>query len=139
MHPFRFAVSLRVFSKSVDLTKITAQLGLEPKWKRKIGERRTTPKGTPLDGVYDFSYCSFSLTRRGEEELHEMLNRTADELLPHKDIFCRIRAEGGRTEFFVGWYSTGNTGDEFNCILLGKLGELQIDLAIDVYGNSGDR
>lgn len=134
MHPFRFEVSLRVFSKSVEPTEIAAQLGLTPKWKHKIGEQRTTPKGVLLDGFYDFSYCSFSLIRRDEEELHEVLSRTADELLPHKDLFCRIRAEGGRTEFFVGWYSTGNTGDDLSCNLLGKLGELQIDLAIDVYG-----
>jgi len=134
MHPFRFAVSLRVFSKSVEPTEIAAQLGLEPKWKHKIGEPRTTPKGVPLDGVYDSSYCSFPLIRLGEEELHEMLNRTADGLLPHKDLFCRIRDEGGCVEYFVGWYSKGNTGDKLSCSLLGKLGELQIDLALDIYG-----
>ena len=134
MHTFRFAVSLRVFSQTIDPSEICTQLGLVPKWRHKIGEPRVNPKGVPLGGFYDSSYCSFSLIRQGEEELHEMLDRIVGELLPHKDLLCRIRDDGGRTEFFIGWYSTGNTGDTFTCTLLRRLGELQIDLALDVYG-----
>ncbi len=134
MHTFRFAVSLRVYSQVVVPSEICAQLGLEPKWKHEIGEPRVSPKGAPLGGVYDHSYCSFSLVRQDDEELHEMLDRIADDLLQHKDLFCLVRDEGGRVEFFIGWYSTGNTGDTFSGTLLRKLGELQIDLALDVYG-----
>ena len=136
MHAFQFSVSLRVFSQTVDPAEVCGQLALEPKWKHKIGEPRTNPKGIHLGGVYDCSYCSFSLIRQGDEELHEMLDRVVDGLLQHKDLFHRIRDGGGRIEFFIGWYSSGNTGDTFNNILLSKLGELGIDLALDVYGES---
>ncbi|WP_256388442.1 hypothetical protein [Pandoraea sp. PE-S2R-1] len=37
-------------------------------------------------------------------------------------------------EFFIGWFSTGNTGETLDFELLKKLGELGIDLALDVYG-----
>lgn len=136
MHSFRFAVSLRVSSQSsIDLAELCVPIGLEPKWHYKAGEPRMTPKGTPLDGVYDRSYCSFRLTGFDDEELHEMLVRVVDDLLQHKEIFRRIREDGGRAEFFIGWFSSGNTGDTFSHDLLRKMGELKIDLALDVYGS----
>lgn len=137
MHAFKFSVSLRVFSQVVDPSEICEQLGLEAKWKHKIGEPRTTPKGVPLDGVYDRNYCSFNLNRKDDEELHEMLDRITNNLLQHKELFCRIRESGGRSEFFIGWYSPGNTGDTFSNELLSKISDLRIDLALDVYG--GDK
>ncbi|SEA75069.1 hypothetical protein SAMN05216411_1274 [Nitrosospira multiformis] len=64
-----------------------------------------------------------------------MLVRVVDDLLQHKEIFRRIREDGGRAEFFIGWFSSGNTGDTFSHDLLRKMGELKIDLALDVYGS----
>lgn len=137
MHAFDFSVSLRVFSQTVNPSEICEQLGLEPKWKHTIGEPRTNPKGILLGGLYDCSYCSFSLIRQGDEELHEMLDRVADGLLQHENLFHRIRDSSGRTELFIGWYSSGNTGDSFSNVLLSKLGALRIDVALDVYGALG--
>ncbi|MBK8274271.1 MAG: DUF4279 domain-containing protein [Nitrospira sp.] len=136
MHAPRYVVSLRIFSQTIDPSEVCEQLGMEPKWKHKIGEPRTNPKGVLLGGVYDWSYCSFSLIPHADEELHEMLNRIVDDLLQHETLFRRIQDGGGRTEFFIGWFSTGDTGDTFSNVLLSKLGMLRIDLALDVYGES---
>ena len=62
-----------------------------------------------------------------------MLERVADGLLQHESLFHPIQEEGGRSEFLIGWFSTGNTGDTFSNALLSKLGALRIDLA---YGES---
>ncbi|MBT1539272.1 hypothetical protein B7R78_0019905 [Ralstonia solanacearum] len=70
------------------------------------------------------------------EELHETLERVAVGLMQYKNVFQAIRRDGGRAEFFIGWYSTGNTGDTFDSELLKQIGELEIDLAFDVYGES---
>ncbi|QCX47907.1 DUF4279 domain-containing protein [Ralstonia pseudosolanacearum] len=136
MHEFKYAVSLRFFSKTVDLADVCSQLNLSPKWLNKMGELRVSPKGTPLGGVYDCSYCSVSLEPHEAEELHETLERVAVGLVQYKNVFQAIKRDGGRAEFFIGWYSTGNTGDTFDCELLKRLGELEIDLAFDVYGES---
>lgn len=136
MHAFKFSVSLRVFSQVVDPDEISVQLGMKPRWKNIMGEPRTNPKGIPLGGVYDSNYCSYSLSPQNEEELHEILDKTVDCLLKHKDLFNKIHNCGGRSEFFIGWYSIGNTGDTFSSTLLYKLGEMKIDLALDVYGES---
>ncbi|MCE7915608.1 MAG: DUF4279 domain-containing protein [Nitrosomonas sp. PRO4] len=135
MHEFPFKVSLRIFSKTVDPTEICNQLDLEPEWIQTVGEPRINPKGIVLGGVYENSYCSFLINLKNHEELHETLDRVVDNLLQHESLFCRIRDDGGRIEFFIGWFSTGNTGDTFSSILLKKLGMLQIDLALDVYGD----
>jgi hypothetical protein len=110
---------------------------MNPKYMHKMGERRTRPDGIFLEGVYDENYCTFSLDRRGDEELHEMLARIIVELLPYKKLFHHIRSEGGCVEFFIGWFSTGNTGDTLGHSMLKRMGELGIDLALDVYGESG--
>ncbi len=136
MHEFTYAVSLRFFSKTVDLGDVCLQLNLNPKWLYKMGEPRVSPKGTLLGGVYDCSYCSVSLEPHESEELHETLERVAVGLMQYKNVFQAIRRDGGRAEFFIGWYSTGNTGDTFDSELLKNLGELEIDLAFDVYGES---
>jgi hypothetical protein len=134
MHAFKYDVSLRFFSPIIAPSEICKQLGLDPEWQNTIGEPRTTPKGVPLGGVYKNSYCCFSFNQQEDEELSDMLNRIVDDLIQHKDLFSRIRDNGGRSEFFVGWYSSGNTGDTFSYELLNKISALQIDLALDVYG-----
>ncbi len=136
MNVFRYSVSLRLFTQTVEPDEICALLGLEPKWKHRIGDPRVGPKGTLLGGVYKRSYCSFGLNKVDDEELHEMLNRVVADLAQHKQLFHRIRDEGGRAEFFIGWYSSGNTGDTFDHSLLEKLSDLKIDLALDVYGDA---
>ncbi|MFC5475100.1 DUF4279 domain-containing protein [Paraherbaspirillum soli] len=135
MHSFHFVVSLRFFSQTIAPSEISVQLGLEPMWQHEIGEPRVSIKGAPLGGIYGSNYCSFRFKRQGSEELNEMLDRIVMNLLQHKIFFDRIREDSGRTEFFIGWYSTGNTGDTFSNSLLSKLGELKIDLALDVYGD----
>jgi hypothetical protein len=136
MYPCRFKASLRFFSQTIDPSEICDQLSLKAEWKQKKGELRTNPKGIALGGVYDISYCSFLIQPKKNEELHEVLDRIADELLKHEPLFRQIRDGGGSIEFFIGWYSTGNTGDTFSSALLEKLGALQIDLALDVYGET---
>jgi len=68
------------------------------------------------------------------EILQEFLHRTCDELLEHKALFRRVRDNGGHTDFFIGWFTSNNSGETFDSELLGKLVELGIDLDFDVYG-----
>lgn len=138
MNAFKFKISLRFFGKSFDPHELSAQLGIEATYIRKIGERRITPKGTILDGVYDESYCSFDIGRNAKEGLCEVLERAANSLLCHKDLFHRIRGSGGRIEMFIGWFSSGNSGEVLPYDFMAKLGDLGIDLALDVYGSDSE-
>jgi hypothetical protein len=136
MHPFKFAISLRIFSRTVDPLEMCDELGLKPKWSHRLGDSRKNPKGLDLGGIHDQSYCSFALERKDDEELHDSIGRISDELKRHQEFFHRVTTHGGRVEFFIGWYSSGNTGDTLSHSLLKKIGDLNIDLAFDVYGDA---
>lgn len=135
MNTFQTRVSLRVFGPNFDPAKLSQELGMEPKHSHKAGEARITPKGTPLDGIYPSSYCSFPINQADSEELSAVLGRIVQTLIPHKAVFEGIRSDGGRIELFIGWYSAGNSGDTFTSDMLSTLGDLKIDLALDVYGS----
>jgi hypothetical protein len=112
---------------------------MEPKWTHQIGEPRITPDGELLGGVYDCNYCSFSLWRQNDENvdtevLESVLSKMTDRLIVHKDMFLRIKNGGGSVEFFVGWFAGSNNGAIFNAALLKRMGELGLDLSLDVYG-----
>ena len=135
MNPFRFMVSLRFSGKHIDCDYISQHINLKPKHKWKTGEPRKTPKGTLLEGVHERSYCTYPIEKNEGEDLSELLDRVVDELMPHKSLFDEVRESGGEAEFFIGWFTSGNSGDIFTYDLLRKLGELSIDLSFDVYGD----
>ena len=127
-----YKVSFRVRSPSIDPHEIASGLVMEPEWAHKVGAMRTTPKGAKLGGVYKETYCSFPIVPHEGEGLNHLLARVASEF-EDKEILSMVFNSGGRCEFFIGWFSSSNTGELFPCELLMKLGALRIDLAIDVY------
>ncbi|MBS1993582.1 MAG: DUF4279 domain-containing protein [Cyanobacteria bacterium SZAS LIN-3] len=135
MNPFKYNLSLRVFTKTVEPADICAQLGLEPSIMRKTGERRTAPNGVPLEGVNDCSFCLFRLSQLEDELLADMIERISSTLLPHQELFHRIGNTGGKVSFYIGWFSKGNTAEDFPSSLLKRLGALGIDLEFDIYGS----
>jgi hypothetical protein len=74
---------------------MVAEIGLKPRWKNLMGDRRKTPKGLPLEGVYEINYCAFPILRQKDEELHEMLDRIVDDLSSQKDFFLVLERVGG--------------------------------------------
>jgi hypothetical protein len=135
MHQPRFKISLRFFGRFADADHLSHTLKMTPVHVHVMGQRRKTPKGRELEGFYDESYCTFSIEQRDEEQLHEALERAADDLMIHADVFDGVRNDGGRIEFFVGWFSEGNTGNTLPFPLFIKLGRMKIDLSLDVYGS----
>lgn len=135
MNSFRFVVSLRFSGHSFDPDELSQILGMPAKFTRRIGDWPTTAAGVKVGDAYKSNYCTFSIDRRDEEDLSVMLERVSSALDQHKELFDKIRSAGSRIEFFVGWYSEGNTGDTMPYELLRKLGSLKIDLALDVYGS----
>jgi Domain of unknown function (DUF4279) len=133
---YRYAVSLRIRHPSIDPAEISAVLRLNPSRCLQAGESRATPIGTSLHGDWRESYWTSGDVAKGawpDIASADALNRLLDQLSEHHDFFHRIRAEGGRTEFFVGWYFLGNSGDVFHYDLLARMADLKIDLSLDVY------
>ena len=134
MNKFRYDVSFRVFHPNMNPDDICKKLNMQASHKWCVGEHRRTPKGTSLSGVYNESYCSFSLKHPADLELGGFLRQWNEKLLTFKAFLNQICTSGGRLEYFIGWYSKENSGETFDWTLLEGLVELKIDLAIDFYG-----
>jgi hypothetical protein len=90
MRDFDFALGLRLRSYSIVPEVMCEQIEFEPRWIHKLGERRVTPDGRPLKGVYEINYCSFPLERKNRESLSGMIDRICDKLGDNKDFFLRF-------------------------------------------------
>jgi hypothetical protein len=130
---FTYHVSFRVFHPTIDPKEVCNELGMEAETMWKAGEPRQTPKGTPLAGVYESSYCSFELKHSGSVNLSSFLKRATRNLSKRKRILEHIRSTGGRSEYFIGWFANRDSGETFDFDLIGDLAALKIDLSLAVY------
>jgi hypothetical protein len=105
-------MKLRIWHPAMDPAEITAALGLQPGRTMRAGERRMTPTGQLLDGLYAESYWS------------------AD---PHRAFLARVRDEGGRIHLQVSSYSPRNYTLELPPELLLRCGGLGLSFVHDVY------
>jgi hypothetical protein len=71
----------------------------------------------PLEGRYSHSSWSVRLAegRWPDKRLATTIGSLLDELAARKDYFHQIRMEGGKVEFFVGWFFDGMCGAVLDC------------------------
>lgn len=128
-------MTFRVRHPSMDPHEITVALGWEPKRAWKAGEPRTTPVGKPLTGANSNTYW-YTVLCQGDASSFKLsveLDRVLDRLAAHRTFLQRVRAEGGSSEFFIGWFLESQAGQTFRHSTLAKMADLGIDLALDTY------
>lgn len=131
----RYRMSLRISHPSIDTALVTSVLGLKPKRSWKAGEGRTTPAGKPLEGRNKDTYwcadiCDNTMPRRS---LSTQINEALDKLMAHRKFLQNVRMEGGRCEFFIGWFLRSEADETFPHSLMARMAELGIDLSLCVY------
>lgn len=66
------------------------------------------------------------------------MTTTTHSLKAHAAFLHRITAEGGQTQYFVGFFlDRKNSGDILPHVLLEEIAALRIDLVLDIYGMDG--
>lgn len=133
MSNFKFDLSFRIFHPSMDVGGIITKLNMKPAFSKNIGEQRKTPKGKLLSGIYDSSYVSFKLDEPNITVLSECIAYWNKYLLKYKEFLKEIYSSGGKLEYFIGWYSEGNSGEVFEIDLMKELVDLGINIALDIY------
>ena len=136
MRPYTYDISFRIFHPTLDPDLIIKKLEMNPKYKWKVGTQRKTPKGKPLKGVYNESYCSFELKDTQNVGLVEFLKKNNELLYTHKSFFNKLTFTGGDIEYFIGLYADSNFGEVFDIELLKQLADLNIKLSLDFYVNT---
>lgn len=91
----------------------------------------------PLGGNHKSSYWSAELTPETllsePIEVEEALEFQIKHFSQQAQFFNRVRAEGGKAEFFVGLFSDGNIVVDIEPSLLGRLSNLSLGLCLDYY------
>ena len=66
-------------------------------------------------------------------EFLSTLNYFLDRIAPAARFLRDVRASGGRADLFVGWFFAIFSALSLDQLLLAKLGDLEIDLNLDIY------
>ena len=113
---------------------ITEALGMKPRFRWNVGDREGHTQA-PLEGTYPTTYwCSDAVKGMGFD-LEERLRLEIAGVEPHSDFLTLFTSTGGSIEYYIGWSTDAvNTGATFGADLLKRLGDLEIDLSLDVYG-----
>jgi hypothetical protein len=137
VNAYRYSISLRLTHPSIDPAAISKALKLKPSRSWRAGDVRTTPTGSPLKGMWRETYWTSGNLLRGKwprgKDLRDAIDELVRQFRARKNFFHKVRDEGGRIEFFIGWFFLGNSGDVLDCDLLARLAELRIDLSFDIY------
>ncbi len=127
-------ISLRIRHPDSDLAYIDQILNLESDRVWKAGDRRSTPKGTMLDGNYKDSYWNARITdpcvKSEVCNLENMLSDWNENLGLHRKELEKIITEGGSIEYFIWIYCERNLGFELNNTLIKDIADLGLKISI---------
>src|SRR6266404_3135648 len=135
MHPYSYSLSLRISHPQLNPDDVSRVLQLTPKKSWRAGEDRFNRIDGKVYGQYTtgYWYCNLGEGERDRNFLNDYIEECVRRLAGHANYFREIATSGGRVEFFVAWYGVGNIGECFQSGLLRQLGEMSIDLSLDVY------
>lgn len=133
MDTLSFRISLRIRHPTYDMEVVTAELGLQPQIVWKAGDRRVTPTGEVLEGIYRHSYWVYRLDISKEQQVDEVVRTHLTTLEDHAVFFRKLIDDGGSAEYLVGCFLHANSGVCFDAEILERMGMLGIDLALDLY------
>ena len=141
MNPYTYTISFRLKHPTASLRDeyrvLSALSGIVPGRLMSAGEPRTDPTGAKIGGVYQYSHCSFSFSKKwknsSDERLPDALGKAIDKLCPHKSLLDQIRKSDGLLDFFIGLGIDANAGITLDVELLKKLAALEIELGFDIY------
>jgi hypothetical protein len=132
---YHYRISLRIWHPDMDPQSITDAVGINPKISWKSGNKRTTPNGKNLPGFNKTTYwvANIASGKFPENGIENSINSVLNNMIFYRCFFHKIRSEGGRVELFCGWFFEKQSGSVFPYSTLTLAGDLQIDLALDIY------
>lgn len=126
-----FYASFRAQHPIRDLSNLLTPLGVLPTHCWKAGDRRRTPRGEQLQGVYDFSYFCCALPLLANNDLAEWLRQAINFLRPVAKQLAAFVDDGGAISFYIGLEKGSFEGATFAPELMIEMGALRVSLEID--------
>jgi hypothetical protein len=133
MSDLLFSLSLRLWHPTLAAVDLTSRFDLEVEVSHSVNERRRTPKGTLLDGVYPQTYCCLSLKKSGKSRLDRHLNSWCEYLEKRISFLREFVRTGGKLEFYVSIFLDGDKGFEVNSALAQRICTLGLGFSVEIY------
>src|SRR5215813_11173264 len=109
-----FALSLRLWHPTQRAEGVISTLQLPIRFYHSVGDARRTPKGAPLEGTYEETYCCFRLEEKMRARLEQCISRWCKSLRQHHDFLGIFVQSGGKIEFYVSVFLEGDRGFELD-------------------------
>lgn len=126
-------VSIRFQHPNKELDFFSSLLGFPCFRSWTAGSPRQTPTGEPLAGTYNESYWVSRLDFVSQDGFAEQLAVVMDRLVTARKHLQAFRLSGGKIEIYLQLPGSVNNGDTIDSMLLKTMGELGIDLLIEVF------
>jgi len=137
MTPYQYVISLRIWHPDMPEEEFSKIFGRQAKYSWTVGSPRFSPKGRPLGGVHKSSYWSTELTSKTTLsepiEVEQALDVQIENFSRKAEFFNKVRADGGKAEFFIGLFSDENIVIDFEPSLLGRLAHAGLGICLDYY------
>ncbi len=133
-----FKIVLMIDHPGMDPARITAELGMKPRYHWKAGDARQTPVGTPLPGRRQQSYWAISEEVAGHRDFFTSVADWVARLEPSAAFLSEIVETGG--SIYIGLQLSGkrNIGDVINWDALARIAALKIQLGVEVFPDMRD-
>ncbi len=137
MSEYEFTVSLSIRHPSIEPSRITEALGIEPQHTWKAGEARHDPESGDRAGVYRESYWMGRLMDEpqlssGQVSVETVLLQTLTQLRRSQPFLEQLSADGGVAELSISLFARENFRLELPADSLALLGRLGLSVALDI-------
>ena len=130
----RIDVELLIAHPTMSVAEISAALGLEAHFAHSVGEERSTPKGTILQGRYRDTRWRYSVRYLlNDQWFAGEIEALIQLLMPHKAFLHHVRASGGTTQVIVQFLGDGYLADSVPVGTIAMIAELQLDFGIECF------
>ncbi|HEY3784114.1 MAG TPA: DUF4279 domain-containing protein [Steroidobacteraceae bacterium] len=138
MSDYEFTIALCIRHPTIDPSRITDSLGIEPQHTWKAGEPRCDAAGAELEGVYRESYWTGLLMAEpqmssGQVSVERVLEQMLLQLRRAQDFLVQLNAEGGLGQLVVSVFARGVLRLDLSPGLLASLGRLGLSVALDIH------
>ena len=111
---------------------------MEPDHSRKVGEQRSTPKGTALEGTNRETFWRITphgdqRIRSDDSSLEDHLESLNQKFAEHKSYLAKLTTSGGYVEYFIGWFGGSNLMATLSPKFMAETASLGIAIGFDIY------
>jgi len=138
MSTYEFTISLYIRHPTMDPSRITQMLGIEPQHTWQAGAPRRGPAGEELDGVYRESYWTARLMEDPKlsaegVSVESVLMQSVSLLHRSHDFLELLSIEGGIAELHVSLFARGDFRLDLPAESLALFGRLRLAISLDVH------